>query len=117
MRPPNPPLINQMILLILIAASFVLGFTQGAAVGAPDNAFAKSNGNGWQCDQGYREDGPACVADVPGDRAIRDICCSVKLRTVTGIVQLEQENDRLRLQVEALSLKNSVLISERDDEP
>lgn len=106
-----------MILLILIAASFSLGFTQGAPVGTPDNAFAKSNGNGWQCDRGYREVGHACVADRAEDRASQDVCCDLKSGPVTDTTQLEQENARLRLQVKALSLKNSVLRSERDDDP
>jgi hypothetical protein len=112
-----PSTINKVIFPTLIVASFGLGFTQGAPVSAPDNAIAKINGNGWQCDRGYFEVGHACVADVPGDRVIRDICCAVELRTVMSKAKLEKENARLRHQVEALSLKNSVLRSERDDEP
>lgn len=113
---PNSSAISILFFLALLAASFGLGITQGAPSGPQDNAIAKNNGNGWQCEHGYREDGNACVTYATASRAPQETCCAVEPVSVTGDAELERENARLRLEVDALSLKNSVLRSERDDE-
>ena len=116
-RLPNPHPIHQLLLFMLLAASFGLGFSRGEPDMPPDNAYAKTNGNGWQCDQGYREIGHACLADVPRGHARPDLCCKEASGKVQDSAQLEHEIVRLKAQVSALSLQNAVLRSEHDDGP
>jgi len=108
-------MINQLLLSVLLAASFGLGFTQGAPDATPDNAYAKANGNGWQCEQGYREVGHACLADVTREHGAANLCCGDASGRISATAQHGQEIAQLRQQVNALSIENSVLRSERDD--
>lgn len=117
LRLPHPHPTHQFLLFVLLTASFGLGFTQGAPDTMPDNAIGKTNGNGWQCEQGYREVGHACLADVPRDHAMPDLCCGEASGKVQDAARLEQEIVRLKAQVSALSLQNAVLRSEHDDGP
>jgi len=113
---PTPPLTNQLLFLAFLAAAFGLGIHQGMPAGAPENASAKQNGNGWECHQGYREEGHTCVAETSEDglnQSIRSESASQSAASVTGLLQ---ENKRLRSKIEALSLKNSVLRSEAEDD-
>ena len=114
LRLPYPQPIHQFLLFVLLTAAFGLGFTQGTPDGTPDNAYAKTNGNGWQCEEGYREVGHACLADVTRDHGASNLCRGGASGRVPGTAQLEQEIARLKVQLSALSLQNAVLRSEPD---
>jgi hypothetical protein len=115
LRLPYPHPIHQFLLFVLLTVAFGLGFTQGAPDATPDNAYAKTNGNGWQCEQGYRELGHACLADLPRDHRAPNLCCEDASGRISDTAQLEQEIARLKAQVSALSLQNAVLRSQHDD--
>lgn len=50
------------ILIFLLAIVPSLVFAKGVTNDVPENATAKSYGNGWNCNQGYRESKGACAA-------------------------------------------------------
>jgi len=115
LRRPRPNLITSLILFVLLTASFGFGFTQGAPDATPDNAAAKPNGNGWLCEQGYREEGDPCLPDAPHDHTGPNLCCGEASGNVSDTAQLKQEIAQLKAQVTALSLRNAVLKSQHDD--
>jgi hypothetical protein len=112
----RPQLINQLLFLAFLAAAFGLGVNQGMPAQAPENASAKHNGNGWECRQGYREEGHACVAETSEDELTPGARSEVASGSPAGANGVLQENARLRLQIEALSLRNSVLQSDAEDD-
>lgn len=54
--------IRLWILFGLLGAVHGLVFAQGSSVEVPENAHAKSYGNGWECDRGYRAVDGTCIA-------------------------------------------------------
>lgn len=62
MRRPRAISIHSLILLAALAAAHDVVFAQRDSVGMPENARAKSDGSGWECDRGYRELNGACAA-------------------------------------------------------
>jgi hypothetical protein len=61
-RPPRDMSIHCLILLALLAAVPGLVLAQNGNDMVPENAHAKSYGDGWECDRGYREVDKVCVA-------------------------------------------------------
>ena len=101
--------------LVLLAAAFGIGFSQSSSVKLVENSQMKSNGNGWECNDGYREVGSGCIADkvTQATRPIgRDRAQS---GDATDLLKLERENARLRREITALSLRNAVLTAEAAD--
>jgi hypothetical protein len=101
--------------LVLLAAAFGIGFAQNGSVTIVENAQMKSNGNGWECNAGYREVGNGCIVDNvtrvtrPGERD------RAKSREAADFLKLERENARLRREIAALALRNAVLTAEAGD--
>ena len=54
--------IRLWILFGLLGAVHGLVFAQGSSAEVPDNAHAKSYGNGWECNKGYRDVNAGCAA-------------------------------------------------------
>lgn len=101
--------------LVLLAAAFGIGFAQSGSVKLVENAQMKSNGNGWKCNDGYREVGNGCIVDEV-TRATRLIGRDrAQSGEATDLLKLERENARLRREITALSLRNAVLTAEADD--
>lgn len=101
--------------LVLLAAAFGIGFAQSSSVKLVENAQMKSNGNGWECNDGYREVGNGCIVDkvtrVPrlGGRD------QAQSGEATDFLKLEKENARLRREIATLALRNAVLTAEAED--
>ena len=101
--------------LVLLAAAFGIGFSQSSSVKLADNSLKKTNGNGWECNDGYREVGNGCIADKV-TRATRPIGRDrAQSGDATDLLKLERENARLRREIKALSLRNAVLTAEAKD--
>ena len=67
-RRPRDIFMHALILLALLAAVPGLLFAQAGSVEIPENARAKTYGDVWECDRGYREVEKACVAiEVPAN--------------------------------------------------
>lgn len=102
--------------LTFLVVAFAIGYTRGGAVSVPENSHPKSNGNGWACDRGHREVGNACVPDEVASPPGLNGCDGARPGVVTEVRRLELENDRLKRQIAVLSLQNSVLRTEADDD-
>ena len=60
--------LHSLILFAPLAAAPSAVLAQSDSVGIPEHARAKSYGNGWECDRGYREVDGACTAvSVPAN--------------------------------------------------
>lgn len=59
---------HSLVLVALLASTPVIALAQDSAAGIPENAGARSDGSGWECDRGYRENDGSCAAvEVPAN--------------------------------------------------
>ena len=66
-------LILLQVLLGFLGVFHGLVYAQGGSVEVPRNAHAKSYGNGWECDNGYREvNGGCATVKVPSNAYLND---------------------------------------------
>ncbi len=73
----------------------------------------KINGNGWACNQGYKEVGDGCMYD----RVTRSPDPAEDGRPGRRLRQLVRENAKLKREIDRVSLQNAVLTAEQSDEP
>ena len=102
--------------LALVAAAFGTGFASGGYDRPAENAFQTTGGSGWGRDQVRQESAGGWGADkvesLPGQQG----CGRTPSSSMAQLERLEQENDQLRRQIAEISLKNSVLRSEANDD-
>lgn len=102
--------------LALVAAAFGTGFASGGYGRPAESAFQTTGGSGWARDQVRQANAGAWVADKGESLSGQQGCGRTPSSSMAQLERLEQENDRLRRQIAEISLKNSVLRSEANDD-
>ena len=113
---PHTTTVRALVVGVLVAGAFGLGLFHETPPPVPVNAAAKANGNGWECDAGYLEVGAGCTAGLLGSTHPSEPDQEAAAPRKGDNRSVAEQNIELKKMIEKLSLENSVLRSELDDD-